>query len=39
MKVAIVGGGICGLALALYLKPRGIAYRATQLNHLNAAKH
>ena len=39
MKVAIVGVGICALALALNLKPRGIAYRAPQLNHLNAAKH
>ena len=27
MKVAIVGGGICGLALALNLKQRGIACR------------
>ena len=27
MKVAIVGGGICGLTLALNLKERGIACR------------
>ena len=27
MNVAIVGGGICGLSLALHLKQRGIGSR------------